>query len=573
MGWPLTCGRRRRDRHGIVEGVIETGGDSSGEGTRRRVYVTGHRNPDLDSIASAIGYAELKRRRDPDCEYVPVRLGSVNAQSAWALERSGADRPELMEHVMLRVRDVMRERFPVARYEEPVREVGRTMARDDLDLVPIVGDDGEMVGVMTERELARRYVRESRKVSSLVDAPTTIRAIVEVLDAETIVGGEGTVEGRVWVHSIDASRSDSKISPGDVVVVGNRVNAQRQSLELGAALLIASNGVTPEPEVLELARERGASVAVSPLDSYVSSRMVTLAAPCGAMADREPLTVALDDLLTDVAEQIKDVHYRAAVALDAERRPIGLITRSDLVSPTPRRVILVDHAEAAQSVIGVEQAEIVEILDHHHIGSIETRVPVTATFDPVGSTATLIVERFRSNGFEPSQPAATMLLCAVMSDTVLLRSPTTTERDSAVIDYLESTLGIDAMALGREMFESTSDVSHLSAAEIAARDAKEYALPSGETVSIAQIETVGRRVLERRVELLEAIGEIRDRNGHAIAALMVTDILEGSTDLLACGETAAVERAFGERDGDGVIHLPGVMSRKKQVAPVLMSAA
>lgn len=547
--------------------------DSSSETPRRRVYVTGHRNPDLDSIASAIGYAELKSRQDPSSDYVAVRLGSVNAQSAWALGRSGASKPELMEHVMLRARDVMRERFPVARYEEPVREVGRTMARDDLDIVPIVGAEGELLGVMTERALARRYVRESRKVSSLVDAPTSVRAIVDVLDADLVEGGEGTVEGRVWVHSIDASRSDSRISAGDVVVVGNRADAQRQSLELGAALLITSNGVPPDPEILELARERGAGVAVSPLDSYVSSRMVTLAAPSGAMADREPLTVGLDDLVADISDEIKDVHYRAAVALDAAGQPVGLITRSDLVSPAPRRVILVDHAEAAQSVIGVEQAEIVEILDHHHIGSIETRVPVTATFDPVGSTATLVVERFRTNGFEPARATATMLLCAVLSDTVLLRSPTTTDRDGAVIDYLESLLGVDAQALGREMFESTSDVSHLSAAEIAARDSKEYVLPSGETVSIAQIETVGRRVLERREELLEAIGQVRERDGHAIAALMVTDILEQSTDLLACGETAGLERAFGERDGDGVIHLPGVMSRKKQVAPVLMSAA
>ena len=539
---------------------------------RDRIYVTGHRNPDLDSIASAIGYAELKGRRHGACDYVPVRLGSVNAQTAWALERSGAPKPDLMGHVMLRVRDVMRESFPIASFEQPLREVGRTMARDDLDLVPIVGAESELIGVMTERALARRYVRESRKVSSLVDAPTTIAAIVDVLDAELIEGGEGTVAGRVWVHSIDPSRSESRISPGDVVVVGDRVDAQRQSLELGASLLIASNGERPPEEILELARERGASVAVSPLDSYVSSRMVTLAAPCGAMGDSDPLTVGLDDLVADISEQVKDVHYRAAVAVDERRRPIGLITRSDLVSPQPRRVILVDHAEAAQSVPGVEQAEIVEILDHHHIGSIETRVPVTATFDPVGSTATLVVERFRINGYEPSRPTATVLLCAVLSDTVLLNSPTTTQRDREVIEYLEDLLDLEAIPYGREMFDATSDVSNLSAAEIISRDAKEYVLASGESISIAQIETVGTKVLERRAELSDAILEVRERNGYAVAALMITDILERGTYLLASGDEAAIERAFGTRDGDGVIALPGVMSRKKQVAPALMGA-
>jgi len=542
---------------------------------RRRIYVTGHRNPDLDSIASAIGYAELKQLLDPAGDYVPVRLGRENAQTRWALERSGARRPELMGHVFLRVSDVMRERFPIAAGADPLREVGRVMVREDLDLVPIAGSGGELIGVMTERTLARRYIREGRRSHSLADAPTSIAAIVGVLDGRLIIGdGSDTVAGRVWVHSIDATRSDSRISSGDIVVVGNRTDAQRQSIELGAALLVASNGAAPPQEILELARGRGTKVVVSPLDSYVSSRMISLAAPCEAMAEVDPLTVDLDDLVADISEQVKDVHYRAAVAVDAERRPVGLITRSDLVSPQPRRVILVDHAEQAQSVPGVEEAEIVEILDHHHIGSIETRVPVAATFDPVGSTATLVLERFLRHELEPQRPTATMLLCAVLSDTVLLNSPTATDRDRAVIDRLEEVLEVDAMAIGREMFDATSDVSDVPAAEIVARDAKEYALPGGKAISIAQIETVGKRVLDRRPELLEALEEVRERNDYPLAALMVTDILDQGTELLLSGDAAAAHRAFGVRDedGHGAISLPGVMSRKKQVAPRLMAA-
>ena len=302
---------------------------------RRRIYVTGHRNPDLDSIASAIGYAELKARLDPDNEYVAVRLGEVNAQTAWALERSNAEQPELMNHVFLRVRDVMSESFPVARHDEPVRSVGLTMAREDLDIVPIVDAEGRLIGVMTERALAHRYIRESRKTSTLVDAPTTVAKIVEVLDGELVAGEDKMIEGRVWVHSIDAQRSQSSISAGDVVVVGNRDDAQRQALELGAALLVASNGMRPEAEILELAAKQGASVVVSPLDSYVSSRMITLAAPCRALADTEPLTVDRDDLVSEISDDIKDVHYRAAVAVDRAGKPVGLVTRSDLVSPRP----------------------------------------------------------------------------------------------------------------------------------------------------------------------------------------------------------------------------------------------
>ena len=233
-------------------------------------------------------------------------------------------------------------------------------------------------------------------------------------------------------------------------------------------------------------------MVTSTLDSYVTARMITLAAPCHALMDAEPLTVRRDDLISDVAENVKDVHYRAAVAVDSSGRPIGLVTRSDLVGPQPRRVLLVDHAEQAQSVPGVEEAEIVEILDHHHIGSIETRVPVAATFDPVGSTATLVVERYRQAGMEPAPPTATMLLGAVLSDTVILNSPTTTERDHTVVEYLERVLALDATEFGREMFESTSDVSHVPAEEIVERDAKQYEVGVGQTISIAQIETVGR---------------------------------------------------------------------------------
>ena len=536
------------------------------------IYVTGHRNPDADSIAAAIGYAELRRRLDPHNDYQPVRLGEPNAQTAWLIERAGAPLPDLLPHILLRVRDVMRESFPTAQDDEPVRQVGLTMAREGLDLLPVVDASGDLVGVMTERALARRYIRESRETSRL-DAPTTVAAIVTVLEGELAAGeAERELTGRVWVLAMDV-RSPTQVEEGDVVVAGDRPDVQRRALERGAALLVLSNSSAPGEDVLELARERGAAVATSTLDSYVTARMITLAAPCHALMDAEPLTVRRDDLIADVSEQVKDVHYRAAVAVDSSGHPVGLVTRSDLVRPQPRRVLLVDHAEQAQSVPGVEEAEIVEILDHHHIGSIETRVPVAATFDPVGSTATLVVERYRNAGMEPAPPTATMLLGAALSDTVILNSPTTTERDHTVVEYLERVLELDATEFGREMFESTSDVSHVAAEEIVGRDAKQYEVEPGETISIAQIETVGESLLERKDELLEALAGQRDREGHALSALMVTDIMAKGSELLVAGDLARVERAFDAEASDGVLELPGVMSRKKQVAPRLLAAA
>ena len=534
------------------------------------IYVTGHRNPDTDSIASAIGYAELRRRLDPNNDYVPVRLGDINSQTRWVLERSGAPEPELLPHVMLRACDVMQTSFPVTGQDEPIREAGLAMAAADLELVPIVDEDGALTGVLTERALARRYIRESRRTSTLQEAPTYVHAVVAVLEGELVAGEDRQLSGRVWVHSMDVT-TPSGISEGDVAVIGNRSDAQRLAIELGAALIVTSNSSVPSDEVLALAREQGTTIVVSPLDTYVSGRMITLAAPCQAFMEKDPLTVAPDYLVADVSEQVKDSHYGAAVVVDAQRHPVGLVTRSDLVGPSRRRVVLVDHAEQAQSVPGIEHAEIVEILDHHHIGSIETRVPVTATFDPVGSTATLVVERFRQNGMEPSRSTAIALLGAVLSDTVILNSPTTTSRDHSVVEYLERVLALDASALGREMFEATADVSQVSAEEIVTRDAKRYQVTGDQEICIAQIEVVGKALLERKDELLSAMHHERDAKELQLYALMVTDVLSKGTDMLVAGDTAAVARSFGTTAKDSLIELPGVMSRKKEVAPKLMS--
>lgn len=534
------------------------------------IYVTGHRNPDTDAIASALGYAQLKMRTDPANEYLPVRLGPVNAQTAWLLERSGAVEPELLPHIMLRVADVMERSVPVIGHETPIREAGLAMARASLDLLPVVDEGGALMGVVTERTLARRYIRESRETSTL-EAPTYVHAVQQVLEGELVCGADTRLAGRVWVHSMEV-QAPSGISAGDIVVTGNRGDAQRLALELGAALLVTSNSSRPDADVVRLAEERRAAVVISPLDTYVTGRMITLAAPCHAFMEADPLTVTAEFLVADISEQIKEIHYGAAVVVDSGRRPIGLLRRSDLVAPQRRRVILVDHAEQAQSVAGVEQAEIVEILDHHAIGSIETRIPVRATFDPVGSTSTLVVERFRQDGMEPSPDVAMTLLGAVLSDTMILNSVTTTDRDRAVVSYLERVLACDAAELGQEMFEATADVSQVSAAQIIARDAKEYQLGSGQTICIAQVEVVGKSLLDRSSELLEAMREARENKRLALYALMITDVLSKGTDLLVAGDVATVSRSLGAPAQDSHIELPGVMSRKKQVAPKLLAA-
>ena len=534
------------------------------------VYVSGHRNPDTDSIGSAIGYAELKSRLDPGTDYVAVRLGDLNPQTRWVLEQAGAAEPELLPHIRLRAGDLMQSEFPSMRAGDPIREAGLALDHTDYDLVPVTDEEGVLIGIITTRSLARRYVRESRSSSTLREA-TYLHAVVDVLDGELLSGEDRALTGRIWVHA-SAVETETGIDESDIVVVGDRPRAQLHVLERDLALLVLANGARPSDEALALAREKQTAVVVSPLDTYVAARMITLAAPCRELMENDQIVASSDELVSDVAAQIKDSHHDAAIVCDDTERPIGLLTRSALVSPIRRRVILVDHAEQAQSVPGIEQAEIVEILDHHHIGSIETKVPVTATFDPVGSTATLVIERFRRSGIEPTRATAMVLLSAVLSDTVILNSPTTTERDVAVVEYLERVLELDAREYGRRMFADTSDVSGVPGDELVRRDAKAYQSGSGTPFVIAQVEVVGKGLLEREQELVAAMQHERANQHVALYALMVTDVLDKITDLLVDGDVGAVARVFGVEPNGCRLTLPGVMSRKKQVAPKLLSA-
>jgi manganese-dependent inorganic pyrophosphatase len=535
------------------------------------IYVTGHKNPDTDTIASAIGYAELKGRLDPDNVYAPARLGEVNAQTRWVLEKSEAREPKLLKHIMLRVKDVMSKDIVTARRDDPLRNVGLAMAQRGISLVPIVDDTGALIGLVTERNLARMYIRESREASTFAGTPVSVSSMVEVLEGELLTGEDKQTAGKLWVISMSVATMGQQMEAGDIVVIGDRPKGQRRAIELGVGVIVISNGIRPDDKVLKMAEEAGTTVVLSPLDSYVTSRMIQLSVPCWEVMTENPLTVHPEELITEITSQVMGVHYRAALAVDDNNVPLGIVTRTDLLNPEPRRILLVDHAERGQSVPGVEQAQIVEILDHHHIGNVETRIPIPATFDPVGSTATLIVERYKANGLRPEESTAKMLLAAVLSDTVILNSPTTTERDHEVVRYLEGLLDLDAKEFGMEMFEASSDVSGLSAEEIVDRDQKEYGVGEG-AMSISQIETVGTGLLERKDELLDALERLRQRHEYLFAALMVTDIIGQGTELLCVGDCAPVEQAFGQQAKDHVIDLPGVMSRKKQVAPKLLAA-
>ena len=409
---------------------------------------------------------------------------------------------------------------------------------------------------MTERALARRYIRESREASTLDDAPTTRRARSSTCSTASCVGAARTTRspGRVWVH-VDGRRArrSGDRAPGDVVVVGNRADAQRAGDRARRRAARAHQRRRRRPtRSSRWPASAGPPSIVSPLDSYVSGRMITLAAPCRALMDaRAADRHAPTTCVADVSEQIKEIHYRAAVAVDAQRRPDRPGHALGPGQPAPRRrVLLVDHAEQAQSVAGRRAGR--DRRDPRpppHRLDRDDACRCAATFDPVGSTATLVVERFRQNGMEPSRPTATMLLGAVLSDTVILNSPTTTERDRAVVEYLERVLALDAAEFGREMFEATSDVSERQRrGDRHARRQGVRGRRAATRSAIAQIETVGQVAARpHATSCSTAMREARERRGHALYALMVTDILAKGTDAArAPATTRPLERAFGD---------------------------
>lgn len=238
------------------------------------VYVTGHRNPDLDSIAAALGYAELKSQIDSANRFVPVRLGDINAQTAWALERSGAPVPDFLPHVHLRVCDVMHPLMVTARTDEPVRHVGLRMAEHEVDLAPVVDEQGKLTGVLTERDLARQYIYESRGASSFENRPVRVSAIADVVGGEMVMGDDREVTGRLWILAMEVPGISGLISPGDIAVIGDRLEGQRRALEIGVSVLVIAHGSPVDASIAELARERNASIISSPLDSYVTGRLI-----------------------------------------------------------------------------------------------------------------------------------------------------------------------------------------------------------------------------------------------------------------------------------------------------------
>ncbi len=536
------------------------------------ILVFGHLSPDNDSICSAIAYAHLKNLTDPANVYVPVRLGPMPHESAWVLERFGVEPPEEIAHVRTRVRDVMTTDVVIVHPDDTLLTVGRLLSARGVRGLPVV-DEGRVVGLVTMQALAGRYV-EDLTVAGFQNRPVSVEQLVEVLDGQLLAGrGTATLSGGVLIGAMEPQTMLGYVHPGDVLIVGDRRRSQPLAIEAGIACLVITGGNAPEEDVLALARERDCAVVLTSKDTYGAARLVNLSNRAGEVMDTDALVLEPDTLLSEATEDLFASPHREALVVDTAGTLDGMLTRTNVARAHRRRVILVDHNETSQSADGVEEASVVEIVDHHRIGDVETAYPITFLNLPVGSTATIVAMRYRELEVEPTPPMAGLMLSAVLSDTVMLKSPTTTDSDRGVAEWLAREAECDQVEFGMEIFRARSSGRAFSAEEVVRSDMKEYRI--GDTLAaVSQVETVDLDdVLSHRDEIVAYMEYLARERGYGLAALMVTDVVREGSELLVVGRRRIAERAFGVPFDSGSAWFDGMLSRKKQVAPLLVESA
>ena len=536
------------------------------------VLVFGHANPDNDSICSAVAYAHLKNLTDPLNVYVPARLGPLPPESAWVLDRFGVAAPVEISHVRTRVVDVMTTDLLTVSPDDTLHTVGTLLSDRGVRALPVVGD-GRLCGLVTVQALAGRYV-DNVTQSGFAERPVTIGRLVETLGGELLAGDAAAeLRGAVLIGAMEPGTMLARIRPGDTIIVGDRRRTQPMAVEAGAACLVVTGGHQPSADVLVLATQRGCAVIATTQDTYTAARLMDLAHAVSEVMETDMLTVEPETLLTEAAEDLFASPQREAPVLDSTGRLVGLLTRTNVARAARRRVILVDHNEVAQSADGVEEAAVIEIVDHHRVGDIQTAVPITFLGNPVGATATIVAQRYLELDVDPPRAIAGLLLSAVLTDTVLLKSPTTTDVDRDVVEWLAGIVGVDHVEFAMEMFRARNSGEAFSAEAAVTRDLKEYRIRDG-VIAIGQIESVDADdILAHRDEIVACMESLARARGYETLALMVTDVVREGSELIVTGRRRPIEKAFGVSFESGSAWFDGMLSRKKQLAPRLLESA
>ena len=545
-------------------------------GTRqRKTIVIGHKNPDTDSICSAIAYANLKRALTGKV-YQPGRAGQINEETRFVLDYFGAKEPNFVENVKTQVKDIeIRETEGVAR-NISLKKAWNLMQKLGVVTLPVVAD-GILEGLITVGDITRSYMNVYDS-SILSKAQTQYSNILETLEGLMLIGDESEYfdKGKVLIAAANPDMMEYYIQPHDLVILGNRYESQLCAIEMEADCIIVCEGAAVSMTIKKLAQERGCKVMTTPYDAYTAARLINQSMPISYFMKTENLiTFERDDYIDDIREVMASKRHRDFPILDKDGKYYGMISRRNLLGARGKQIILVDHNEKTQAVEGVESAEIMEIIDHHKLGTVETIAPVFFRNQPLGCTATIIFQMYKESGQEIPKQIAGLLCSAIISDTLLFRSPTCTPVDKAAAMELAEIAEIEIEKYAGKMFAAGSNLKDKTVEEIFYQDYKRF--EAGKTsFGVGQISSVNENELESLKErLLPYIQEKQKEQGIDMLFYMLTNILTQSTTLLCAGQGARqmVSAAFhvGEdQEKDGEVLLPNVVSRKKQLIPVIM---
>lgn len=543
---------------------------------KRTVCVVGHKNPDTDSICSAIAYAYLKNQTDENFNYAAARAGQVSGETQYVLDYFGQEHPIYLDNIGTRVKDMEIREVPGVNKDISIKKAWTLLRNQNVFTLPITDEENHLQGLITTNDIAKSYMEEHD--SAIVSrARTSYKNILETLDGQMVVGDEeGYFEkGKVVIAAANPDVMENYIDEHDMVILGNRYESQLCAIEMSAGCIVVCLGATVSRTIQRLARERNCTVIVTPLDTYEVARLINQSMPVDYFMRKEKLvTFHLNDYTEEIKDLMSQKRYRDFPIMDKKGCYIGMISRRNLLGVTKRAVILVDHNEVTQAVDNVQDAEILEIIDHHRLGALETIAPVYFRNQPVGCTATIIYQLFREKQVEIPKNIAGLLCSAILSDTLMFRSPTCTFVDKMAAEELAKIAEINPAEFAKEMFAAGSDLTHKTPEEIFYQDFKKFEF-GDKKMGIGQINSMSRKELEEIKErMVPFLEKAYEEHGLDMMIFMLTDIMEESTEMLCYGENSSelVEAAFPVKVVNNAAIVPAVVSRKKQVVPALMQA-
>ena len=528
------------------------------------IYVTGHRNPDTDSIVASMAYANLRHALG-DRNFKAVRIGSVNDETQKLLDRFGFEAPPRIKNMRTQVRDLDFDHPPVLDRTVPIDLAWRTMRNGSLTAIPIVDEDGCLFGMLSTGDVAS-YDMQSMLENRLRDIP--LFNLVSVLEGTLVneyATSVNTVSGELFIALPQNYEDAALTNPESILVCGNQPEVIDRAIASGVGcLIICRSDIRPEWSECR----SNTCIISTPLTARRVSRLIYQALPVERICAREEIVAFhLDDYLDDVRETMLKSRFHAYPILDENEKVVGTLARFHLLRPRRKQVVLVDHNEAAQSVPGLEQVEILEIIDHHRLADIQTGQPIRVRNEPVGSTNTILTAMYQENGVVPSPKIAGLMAGAILSDTVMFKSPTCTKRDIAMAQRLAHIANISLEELGKSLFSFGG--AEKSAEELFRTDYKQFHI-SGQDLAVSQITCAdSRQLLDRKEEFIRFMEGEKQKNDFDLVLLMITDVLQEGTYLLFVGSEETIRQAFSAEPKENQVFLPGVMSRKKQIIPML----